>query len=238
MPNAFAQKLGRRAVLDAEDIATLEAACAPARRYRAKQDLLCEGDEPGHAFVFLEGWGYRYTLLPEGGRQVLAFLMPGDFFNLHTSLVSKMDHSLATATPALVVAISRPKMKEMARMRPAISQAFRLTQYVDLALTRSWMTNIGRRSTTERFAHLICEIYHRANHYRPVDNGQCAMPISQILLADALGLTSVHVNRVLRKFREAGLMDLKHGNLVISDIAQLVSLSGFSDAYLHRRTAR
>lgn len=213
----------------------IEAACAPARSHPAKQDLIREGDEPGPAFVFLEGWGCRYKLLPEGGRQVLSFMMPGDFCDLHTTLLNEMDHTIATVTRSLVVAIPRSRMQEMAETRPRISKAFRLIQLVDLALARSWIANIGRRGSAERLAHLMCEIYHRANHNRPIGNGHCAMPISQILLADALGLTPVHVNRVLRSFKAAGLMKLERGELVMMDLPQLMSIAGFSERYLQRR---
>lgn len=235
VPNAFISKISHRVVLSPEDIAILEAACGPGRRYPAKHDLIREGDDPGPVFVFLEGWGCRYKIMPEGGRQVLAIMMPGDFCDMHTSVLNEMDHTIATVTPSLVATIPRPRMQQLLDLRPGITRAFWLMQLVDLGVARSWIASIGRRGSTERVAHLMCELYLRAHALRPVRDGQCSLPLSQILLADALGLTPVHVNRVLRRFKAAGIMTLRHGNLVISDIAQLMRIAGFDDTYLQRR---
>lgn len=235
MPNAFVRKLASRVGLTADDIALLEAACGPGRNFPAKHDLIREGDEPGPVFVFLEGWGCRYKILPEGSRQILAFMMPGDFCDMHTSVLDEMDHNIATVTPSQVAMIPRPKMEDLLEMRPAITRAFWLMQLVDLGVARSWIASMGRRSSSERVAHLMCELYFRANLFCLVEDGQCSMPLSQILLADALGLTPVHVNRVLRTFKAAGVMKLEHSALVISDIAQLVRIAGFDDTYLQRR---
>lgn len=235
MPNAFVRKLADRVALSADDIAVLEDACAMDRCFPAKHDLIREGDEPGPVFVFLEGWGCRYKILPEGGRQILAFMMPGDFCDMHTSVLDEMDHSIATVTAARIAMIPRVKMEDMLHLSPAITRAFWLMQLVDLGVARSWIASIGRRGSMERVAHLMCELYFRANAFCLLKDGQCSMPLSQILLADALGLTPVHVNRVLRRLKAAGVMSLDKKALIISDIAQLVRIAGFDDTYLQRR---
>ena len=235
MPNSFVRKLASRVGLTADDIEFLEAACGSGRSVPAKHDLIREGDEPGPVFVFLEGWGCRYKIMPEGSRQILAFMMPGDFCDMHTSVLEEMDHNIATVTPSRVAMIPRAKMEDLLHLRPAITRAFWLMQLVDLGVARSWIASMGRRGSVERVAHLMCELYFRANLFNLVEDGQCSMPLSQILLADALGLTPVHVNRVLRKFKAAGVMKLERNALVISDIAQLVRIAGFDDTYLQRR---
>ena len=235
MPNALVIKLAERVALSATDIAAIEDACAMARRFPAKHDLIREGDEPGPVFVFLEGWGCRYKILPEGSRQILAFMMPGDFCDMHTSVLDEMDHNIATVTPSRVALIPRAKMEDLLHLSPAITRAFWLMQLVDLGVARSWIASMGRRGSVERVAHLMCELYFRANAFCLIEDGQCSMPLSQILVADALGLTPVHVNRVLRKFKAAGVMRLDRSALIISDIAQLVRIAGFNDTYLQRR---
>ncbi len=235
IPNAFVQKVMDRGMLGCDDVAVLEAACGTAKYYPAKQDLIREGDEPGPLLVFLEGWGCRYKIMPDGGRQVLAFLMPGDSCDIHTSVLDEMDHTIATVTPALVATIARARITEIIDTRPGITRAFWLQQLVELGTARSWIASIGRRGSVERVAHLMCELYFRASARKLVENGQCVMPLSQILLADALGLTPVHVNRVLRTFRTEGIMHLAGGALIVDDITRLVRIAGFDDNYLQQR---
>ena len=235
MTNAFIKKLSSRVALSDEDIAVLESACTTARQYRAKHDLIREGDAPGPVFVFLEGWGYRYKILPEGGRQVLAIMMPGDFCDMHTNVLNEMDHTIATVTESVVATITRSRMQELIHMRPAITRAFWWMELVDLGIARSWIASIGRRGSVERVAHLMCELYFRANCSAMIEDGQCRMPLTQIMLADAVGLTPVHVNRVLHRLRAEGVMRLEHRELIISDIARLVEIAGFDDNYLQRR---
>jgi len=234
-PNAFVAKLLSRAGLAPDEIEILGDAGATARQYPAKCDLIREGDEPGPVFVFLEGWGCRYKIMPEGGRQILAFMAPGDFSDPHTNVLDEMDHTVATVTSALVATIPRARVEELIELSPAITRAFWLMQLVDLGVARSWIASIGRRGSIERVTHLMCELYFRAHASGLISNGECRMPHSQILIADALGLTPVHVNRVLRKLKEADLMRLDNGALVIDDIAQLSCIAGFDDTYLQRR---
>ena len=235
MPNAFVKNLERNARLSAADISAIEALCSTAREYSAKCDLIREGDAPGPMFIFLKGWGFRYKLLPEGGRQILAFLLPGDFCDMHTGVLDEMDHSISTVTTSLVAAVDRNVMDEFMGRSLAITKAFWLMQLVDLGVARSWIASMGRRSSEERVAHLMCEMFVRTRTNNTVLKEECAMPISQIMLADALGLTPVHVNRVLRKFKNAGVMRLSAGKLVISDIEELTRIAGFDETYLHRR---
>lgn len=235
MPNAFVRNLKRRIALSEDDLASAASICSMARHYPGKQDLIREGDEPGPLFAFLEGWGYRYKILPEGTRQVLGFMLPGDFCDMHTSVLREMDHSIATVTPCLVAAIDRAKLQEFVERTPTITHAFWLLQLIDLGVARSWIVSMGRRGSEARVAHLMCELFIRANAAGLATGTTCAMPISQILLSDALGLTPVHVNRVLRTFRTQGIMHLAKGELIIDDISELVAVAGFNDVYLQRR---
>ena len=224
-----------KACLLDEDVAMIERACTKVRDYPAKHDLIREGDAPGPLYFFLEGWGCRYKILPEGDRQLLAFLLPGDFCDMHTNVLDEMDHSIATITPSLVASIDRTRMDELMENSPTIARAVWLMQLVDLGVARSWIASMGRRTSEERVAHLMCELFFRTKLSGIIQNDECVLPISQILLADALGLTPVHLNRVLRKFKDLGVMHLAGGRLIISDIHQLIQIAGFDETYLHRR---
>lgn len=235
MANAFVDKLSGYAALTADDRAALARACEGARRVAARYDLIREGDKPGPVFILLEGWACRYKLLPEGGRQIMAFLMPGDFSDMHVAVLNEMDHSIAALTPARVVAVPRAQMQELTDSSPLISQALWWSQLVDEATLRAWIVSMGRRGSVERVAHLMCEIYVRARHIGLVQGPQIEFPLTQIVLADALGLTPVHVNRVLRTLRMAGVVEIGRGTLSITDPDKLVQIAGFDDNYLHRR---
>ncbi|WP_174292745.1 Crp/Fnr family transcriptional regulator [Sphingomonas bacterium] len=236
--NAFVQKLSGLSTLERSETSALEAATSHARRYRAKQDLIREGDEPGPVFVILNGWACRYKILPGGSRQIMAFLMPGDACDLHMNMVAAMDHGIQAITEAKVAAISRPAMDQMMREFPGVSRALYIAQLIDEGTMRAWIVSMGRRSSIERVAHLICELYLRMRNIGLRTEGVFALPLSQIILADALGMTPVHINRVLKELREAGAMALKRGHLEILDPVKLVHIAGFDENYLHRRISQ
>lgn len=233
--NAFVQKLRGYAPLSQEDLALLEAACGRPRLVSARQDLIREGDQPGPLLVILEGWACRYKLLPEGSRQITALLMPGDFCDMHGSVLDAMDHSIATLTQAQVAMIPRAQIEKLIETHPSIMRAFWWTQLVDEGILRAWIVSMGRRSSMQRVAHLMCELWVRARSIGLTDGDHLELPLTQSVIGDALGLTPVHVNRVLRKLRLTGIMELGAGFLVISDIGKLVAVAGFDENYLHRR---
>ncbi|BCW88627.1 Nitrogen fixation regulation protein FixK [Alphaproteobacteria bacterium SO-S41] len=238
MTNLFVAKLGGHATLTTAEIAKLTRACQGARGYPAGHDLIHEGDASGGTFVVLEGWACRYKSVPGGGRQIVAFLLPGDFGDLHAGVLTGLDHSIATVTKALIATIPAAEMDELVTMRPAVTEAFWWAQLVDESILRAWVVSMGRRSSMERVAHLMCELYARMRNIGLADADSCEMPLTQLVLADALGLTPVHVNRVLRKLRTAGIMLLSDGVLRVLDPAGLTRLAGFDDNYLHRRPTR
>jgi len=186
-------------------------------------------------FVILEGWACRYKLLPEGTRQITSFLMPGDCCDLHASVLNSMEHSISTLTAARIALVPRGLMETLIETRPAITRAFWWTQLVDEDTLRAWIVSMGRRNGLQRVAHLMCELYVRARNIGLTDGDSFALPLTQTVIGDALGLTPIHVNRVLRKLRDSGVMTLSGGDLIIADIAKLATVAGFDDNYLHRR---
>lgn len=234
MSNRFVDKLRGFADLAQADVAALEAATAAPKRFSAKQDLIREGDQPGPVFVMLEGWACRYKILPSGGRQITAFLMPGDCCDLHIGMLAEMDHSIQAITSASVATVARGDMDALMD-RANIARAMYIAQLVDEGTLRSWIVSMGRRSSLERVAHLMCELYLRAYVVGEAVEQNVVLPLSQIILADALGMTPVHINRVLKELRLLGAMDLRRGHLLIMDPVKLVRHAGFDENYLHRR---
>ena len=165
----------------------------------------------------------------------MAFLMPGDSCDLHIKLLAEMDHSIQTITPALVATISRTEMQVIMHRHPNIADAMYSAQLVDEGTMRAWIVSMGRRSSTERVAHLICELYLRARGIGLATDAAFTLPLSQAVLADALGMTAVHINRVLKALRLVGAMALQRGSVTILDPVKLVQIAGFDENYLHRR---
>ncbi|HVF83157.1 MAG TPA: Crp/Fnr family transcriptional regulator [Sphingomicrobium sp.] len=235
MQNRFIEKLNGFHSLGESDIGVLEKATARQRRVAAKHDLIREGDRPGPVFVMLEGWACRYKILPSGTRQVLAYLMPGDSCDLHVGLLAEMDHSIQTITSASVASIERAEMDLIMEQHPSIAKAIYVAQLVDEGTLRAWITSMGRRASIERVAHLMCELYIRARNIGLAPEISFILPLSQRLLADSLGMTPVHLNRVLKELRVSGALNVKRGSVILNDLAELVNIAGFDDNYLHRR---
>ena len=227
-------KLETLAALPQADREALASLCTDARDMEPRRNIIREGDRPDFVHLMVEGWAARYKLLPDGGRQITAFLIPGDFCDLHITILQEMDHSIATLTRARVAYIPRSQMDELTG-RPGLAKAFWWSTLVDEAVLRGWVVNVGRRDAQEAVGHLICELYVRMKNVGLATGHSFELPLTQEELADALGLTPVHVNRVLQRMRSDDLITLKRGALVILDPGRLADSSGFNPNYLHIR---
>lgn len=235
MSNALAKHLSGYSRLGDAEITLISAACRNVRECPAGHHLIREGDEPDPVFVILEGWACGYKILPDGGRQIISFLLPGDFCDIHIAILQAIDHSIMTLTPARVASLPRAEMEALIQARPTLTQAFWWSQLVDQSILRSWIASMGRRKSVERVAHLMCELYIRMQNIGLAFDDECKMPLTQLVLADALGLTPVHVNRVLRVLKKANVMELSQGSLKIIDSGKLAEIAGFDGNYLHER---
>lgn len=233
--NRFIEKLKRLAPLDEQDVRSLSDAMSPRQTFPRGRDIIREGDRPGPVIVVLDGWTCRYKILPGGARQIVALMMPGDACDLHAGLLAAMDHSIQSLTAATIATISRSAMEAVLDSRPRVARAMYISQLIDEGTLRAWIVSMGRRTSRERLAHLMCELYLRARNIGLAENDEMVLPLSQVVLADAIGLTPVHVNRVLRDLRMEGAMSLLRGSLHIIDPVRLASIAGFDENYLHRR---
>lgn len=235
MANRFVEKLRGFADLTGQEIQALETVLARPRTYEAREHLIREGDQPGPVFIVLDGWAFRYKDLPAGTRQIMAFLMPGDACDLHVGLLGEMDHNIQAATRATVATVSGATMQDLMASNPGIARAMYIAQLVDEGTLRAWIVSLGRRNSLERAAHLMLELFLRSTRVGATADGSMDLPLSQQILADALGMTVVHINRTLQSLRRSGAVEFDHGVLRIKDPAALTRLSGFDDSYLHKR---
>lgn len=234
MTNALIRKLGRYADLGEADIRALEELTRRPRLKLASGDLIREGARPEAIFLLIEGWAYRYKVLKDGSRQILAYLIPGDLCDIHVFMLREMDHSIGVLGDAQVIAIPPDELMEVMKRHPAIQHALWWGTLVDEATLREWLVNIGQRDAFERIAHLFCELWLRMKVVGLVDeNEQFDLPLTQPEIADTMGLTAVHTNRMLQKLRGDDLIALGKGRLTILDPKRLAAVSGFRPNYLH-----
>lgn len=234
----FIAKLSAATILSDADQQALAKMCSPVRTIPARHDIITQGDRPEHVHLVLDGWAARYKILSDGSRQITAFLIPGDFCDLHVTILDRMDHGITALTAARVAYVPQDVMEALPRDRPQIRRALWRATLIDEAVLRSWIVNIGRRPADERIAHLLCELHARLALVGLVDDGQFRLPLTQEVIADATGLTAVHVNRMLQKLRADGLLTLTSGELTILDVHKLKDLAGFDPDYLHRGRLR
>jgi CRP-like cAMP-binding protein len=206
-------------------------------RFKADQDVAKLGDVPHASFTILEGWACRYKMVEGGRRQIMSFHVPGDLPDLQTVFLPRLDHSIAAITPLTVAFIQHRDLRELIRKHDGIARALWRDALVEAAIFREWMVGIGRRSAHERIAHLLCEMATKLQAVGLFEGETYAWPVTQVEVADALGLTDVHVNRVLRDLKKGGLLTLKRGSFTVQDWPALKALGQFDPLYLHLNEA-
>jgi len=233
MENRLVRKLERFAKLSADDRAALdELVRQNVRRLRAREDIIREGERPTHISLILQGWACRYKVLEDGRRQIISFFLPGDLCDLNVFVLRQMDHSIGAITPLAYAEVRREAFDSVAE-RPRVIQAMWWDSLVMAAVQREWTVNLGQRTAFERVAHLLCELFIRLRAVGLTHGSRCELPVTQAELADAIGLTPVHVNRTLQELRAQGLIVLQGKELTIPDLERLKDASLFNDTYLH-----
>ena len=203
------------------------------RELDPRRDLIREGEKPRAVNLVLEGWACRYKQLPDGRRQVVSFFLPGDLCDTNIFILKEMDHSIAAITRLRYAEISPVDFEDLLAQSPRVTQALWWHELVVAAVQREWTTNVGQRTAYERLAHLFCELFIRLRAVGLTDGTSCDFPLTQIDLADATGLTSVHVNRTVQELRRDGLIELHNRRLVIPDLQGLMNACMFNPNYLH-----
>jgi CRP-like cAMP-binding protein len=198
-----------------------------------RRDLIREGDAPKSVFLVLEGWACRYKQLPDGRRQVVAFFIPGDLCDLNVYILKEMDHTVGAISTIKVAEISRDEFEQVMADHPRITQALFWNELVTIAIQREWTLNLGQRTAYERIAHLFVEMFLRLEVVGLTTGNSCEFPLTQNDIADATGLTAVHVNRTLQDLRRDGLVELHSRVLTIPDLKALKDAALFNDNYLH-----
>ncbi|WP_246767590.1 Crp/Fnr family transcriptional regulator [Bradyrhizobium sp. CCBAU 53340] len=228
------RKLEQFVRLSASDRAMLiRAASERVRKFNARVDITAEGDRPRDVHLILSGWACRYKQLADGRRQIMSFFLPGDLCDLNVFILKEMDHSIGTITPVTIADLAREFFDEISAGYPRIATALWWETLVNAAIQREWTMNLGQRTASERMAHLLCEIFFRLRLGGLTDGTSCEFPLTQADLADATGLSKVHVNRTLQELRTEGLIVLKGKMLTVPSLERLMDTGLFNPNYLH-----
>ena len=230
---ALIRKLESIAPLAPEEKAAMLRLPLRLKTFAADQDIVREGDTPSECCLLVEGFACRYNVTAEGKRQILSFHISGDIPDLQSLHLSVMDHSLGTLIPCKLAFIQHDDLRSLMRDHPRLGDLFWRDTLIDAAVFRQWVVNVGRRQAPARMAHVLCELLVRLRAVELVEDHIFDLPVTQAELADALGISNVHVNRVLQDLRGAGLISLHGKTLKVLDWEGLKTVGEFDPTYLH-----
>jgi len=228
----LSRKLTAFVALSDADLATLARFDRRRRVFQPGHEMIHEGQANSRAFVLADGWACSFKLLPDGGRQIVDFQIPGDFLGLRSILFRTADHGIEALTRIEASEVLASDILDAFATAPRLATAVLWAASRDEAMVVEHLVNLGRRSAEERMAHVLLELGARLKLVGIGDRTGFDCPLTQYHLADALGLSAVHVNRILRQLREEGLVTFQKGRVAFDDFDRLKDRAGFDTAYL------
>ena len=222
---------GNSVFLSPEDRQALAKITTVPRLLKAGADLVSEGEQTDSVYVITEGWACRYKTTREGGRQITGLAVPGDLCNLDSFLLPQVNFGVRTLTAATVVGFPRNWLQALATERPAVARAFTHFAIIENAILSQWVLSLGRQRAQKRLAHFLCEMSIRlgGKHGNPAS---FELPITQEQISDVIGMTAVHVNRMLQQLRSERLIGYEGRQFTILDAAALHRAGEFDGMYL------
>jgi CRP-like cAMP-binding protein len=227
------RRLETRVVLDEADRAAVRALPFVNRVLEPATYLVREGEPPEQCGLLLSGFAYRHKVTGDGERQILSVHMPGEFLDLQNSFLEVADHNVQALTRVEVAAVPVPAIRAIATTHPRVAQAMWIDTLIDAAIFREWIVNVGRRDAISRISHLLCEFSLRLEEAGLAEHYRYELPMTQEQIADATGLTSVHVNRVLKELGRLGVIQREKRAVEIVEWDRLSAIGDFNARYLH-----
>ena len=222
-----------RDTLSAQEVEILEKAVDRVETLPARSVVTRRGDRLRESTLLVDGAMCRYLDARDGYRQLLAYHVPGDFVDMHGYTLHRLDHDVATIVESRVATIPHDRIDAMMRDHPRLAWMLWRSTLLDAAMHREWIFRLGRLDAAGRLAHFLCEVSERMEAVGRVKEGAFALPLTQQDLGEACGLTSVHVNRTLRRLREDGIADVARGEARIFDKPRLARVAEFDSDYLY-----
>lgn len=207
------------------------------KQIAAGETVTRTGDKPSVCCLVIDGFVQRSKVVAESHRQILSFHQPGDIPDLQSLFLPVLDHDIIALGPCILGFISHAPLRELIRSNSRIAEALWRDTLIDAPIFREWICNVGQRSAVSRFAHLVLEIYTRLASIGKADDLSFQFPATQVIFAEAIGTSLVHMNRVVQELRSKGLLDMEHGWITIHDLDQLRQVADFDPLYLHLNPA-
>jgi CRP-like cAMP-binding protein len=228
------KKLRARDEVSDDEAVALAAAVTRVVEYPADAIIVADGSLTTSSSLLVNGWAARSKLLGNGRRQITEIHVPGDFIDLHSFLLKRLDHDVIALSPCRIGVVPHDALKDVTERYPHLTRLLWLSTVIDAAIHRTWITTQGRMTAVEQVAHLLCELYVRMDVIGEVDSeGFFAMPLTQEEFGDACGLTSVHVNRMAQQLRGDGLVEWRRQGVRVLDWPRLRALAMFDAGYLN-----
>ena len=226
-------KLRARDDLSEEEEQAIRDAVADVIDLPADKVFIRAGELLNHSTILLDGIACRYKDLRNGERQITELHVAGDFLDLHSFTLKRLDHHVMALTRCTAAIVPHDRLKDITERLPHLARIYWFSTNMDAAIHREWAVSLGRRTAIARLAHLFCELHVRLGIVGLADEGGYDFKVTQTDLAECLGLTAVHINRTLKDLREQGLVEFRSGRVEIADRAALQQIAEFSPAYLY-----
>lgn len=182
--------------------------------------------------ILLDGLMCRYKDLQNGERQITELHVPGDFVDLHSFPLKRLDHNVMSLVPSRIAIVPHDRIQGITETRPHLTRLLWFMTTLDAAVHREWQLSLGRRTSLARIAHMLCELHARLEIVGMTDGNSYRLPLTQVDLAECLGLTPIHVNRTLRELRSRNLVTFRSKTVTIADFAGLRQVAEFTPDYL------
>lgn len=231
--DALLHKFRARDLISPEEEQVLHASVSEIRTFDAGQIAVQAGALLGTCTLLCEGFMCRFKDLADGARQIQQLHVAGDFLDLHSFLLKRLDHNVAALTQVTVALVPHTALRTITEQFPHLTRVLWFSTLVDAAINRESILSVGRRNALARIAHLMCELKVRLNLVELTSDGRFPLPLTQADLADATGLTPVHVNRMLKKLRDDGIATFRSREVVIHDWERLQQVAEFDPSYLY-----
>jgi CRP-like cAMP-binding protein len=213
--------------------ATLKAAFSPPRSFSPGEEIMAQFASPTSSTLILAGLSARVVTLQGGQQQVTSLQTPGDFVDLHSFLLQRLDHSVVAVGECLTATVSHPDLRRITDASPQLARGLWFLTVTDAAVHRQWLTVVGRREAAGRAAHLLCELYLRLEDVGLAADGRFELDLTQAMFGDALCISTAHANRTIQLLRRAGLVRWTQRTVEILDWDGLASEAEFDPTYLN-----
>ncbi len=231
--NPLIERLSMFVTLGPDERTAVEAMTQTRRAIGSGELLAHEGSRPNRVCLILDGVAYRHRYLSNGRRQIFGYLLPGDLCDTKFVICNECDHNVGVLCDSQIAIIPVTTLMKTMVQFPVIERGLLMMSLVEAATAREWLLNVGQRNASQKLGHLFCELSKRFQAFGNQGSEKgIAIPLTQRELADTTGLTVVHVNRVLQRFREEGLLNWSRRHFHILEFARLADLSGFEPRYL------